>query len=90
MLELVRYISSELKNPMAANALADELFKAIESTKAFPYANPVLVPIRPLKFEYRKLVVKNYLILYRVDESEKVITVTRVLYSKRDYGKLLM
>ena len=89
MVEIVRYISKKLKNPSAANNLAEEMFEAIEKTKDFPYANSALVPIRPLRFEYRKLMVGNYMILYRVEETEKLITVARVVYSKRDYGKAI-
>ena len=86
MVGIVGYIGRELKNPTAANRLADEFFKAMESLTDFPYANPVLVPIRPLKFEYRKLMVGNYTLFYRVREPEKLVTVARVLYSKREFS----
>ena len=68
MTEIARYISAELKSPAAAEKLAEELIEAAERTAAFPYANPVYVPIRQLKREYRKRAVKNYLIFYYVDE----------------------
>ena len=89
MVEIVRYISKDLKNPAAANNLSDALFAAMESVTEFPYANPGYVPIRPLRFEYRKMMVKNYLMLYRVDEQKKTITISRVIYAKRDYGRFL-
>ena len=54
MTEIARYISAELKSPAAAEKLAEELIEAAERTAAFPYANPVYVPIRQLKREYRK------------------------------------
>lgn len=86
MVGIVGYIGRELKNPTAANRLADEFFEAMESLTDFPYANPVLVPIRPLKFEYRKLMVGSYTLFYRVCEPEKLVIVARVLYSKRDFS----
>ncbi|MFR6024202.1 MAG: type II toxin-antitoxin system RelE/ParE family toxin [Oscillospiraceae bacterium] len=89
MVEIVRYISIELKNPIAANNTADELVEAAESIPAFPYANPAYIPIRPLKHEYRKLIVKNYIMLYWVDEEQKLVTVSRVVYARRDYDKIL-
>lgn len=89
MVEIVGNISKDLKNPAAANTLSDALFAAMESVTEFPYANPAYVPIRPLRFEYRKLMVKNYLMLYRVDEQKKTVTVSRVIYAKRDYGRFL-
>lgn len=89
MLEIVRYISGELQNPDAADRLAVELVDAAENVLTFPYANPAYRPIRPLKHEYRKILVQNYLILYWVDEEKKLVTVARVVYAKRDYGRLL-
>ena len=89
MLEIVRYISGELQNPDAADRLAVELVNAAENVLTFPYATPAYRPIRPLKHEYRKILVQNYLILYWVDEEKKLVTVARVVYAKRDYGRLL-
>ena len=88
MLEIVRYISRELQNPGAADHLA-ELVDAAESVLSFPYAPPAYQPIRPLKHEYRKILVQNYLMFYWVDEEKKLVTVARVVYAKRDYGRLL-
>jgi len=89
MIDIARYISRELNNPVAADRLALELIEAGDSIPAFPYANPAYIPIRPLKHEYRKLLVENYLMLYWVDEEKKLVTVARVIYAKRDYELLL-
>ena len=82
MIEIVRYISRELQNPDAADRLAVELVNAAESAPAYQ-------PIRSLKHEYRKILVQNYLMFYWVDEEERLVTVARVVYAKRDYGRLL-
>ena len=89
MVEIARYISRELGNPAAAERLATELIEAGESIPSFPYANPAYIPIRPLKHEYRKLLVQNYFIFYWVDEKSKVVTVARIIYARRDYDRLL-
>lgn len=89
LIDIIRYISQELKNPDTANNLAVKLVEATEKVTAFPYANPSYQPIRPLKHEYRKILVQNYLILYWVDEEKKLVTVARVLYAKRNYRRLL-
>ena len=89
MIEIVRYISQKLQNPTAAEHLAVELIEAGNSIPRFPYANPSHTPIRPLKHEYRKLLVQNYFIFYWVDEAEQLVTVARVVYAKRDYERLL-
>ena len=89
MIEIVRYISLELQNPEAADRLAVELVNAAESVLKFPYATPAYQPIRPLKYEYRKMLVQNYLMFYWVDEEKNLVTVSRVIYAKRNYGRLL-
>lgn len=89
MLGIVKYISQELKNPIVANSLSEEFVKTAESLVEFPYSNPCYTPVKPLKHEYRKITIKNYLMFYWVDESEKTVTVARVIYGKRDYGKIM-
>lgn len=89
MVEIVRYLSQELCNPSAAEQLALELIEAGDRIPVFPYANPACIPIRPLKHEYRKLLVRNYLMFYWVDEAKKLVTVARVIHAKRAHERLL-
>lgn len=89
MLDIVKYISGELSNPDAAGRLADMLIEKIEAFREMPYINPAYTPIRPLKHEYRKAIVKKYLIFYWVDEEEHLITIARIIYSGRDYEQEL-
>lgn len=88
MMEIARYISHNLSNPVAAEQLANEMVSAVDRLMEFPYSNATHSTIKPLKREYRKLIVKNYLLLYWVDESDKKVTVARVVYGRRDYEKL--
>lgn len=89
MIDIVLYISNVLNNPTAAEQLAIDLIEAGERILQFPYANPVCTTIKPLKHEYRKLLVQNYIMFYWVNESDKIVTVTRVVYARRDYKLLL-
>ena len=89
LVDIVGYISHELNNPAAADRLAIALVEAGDSLSAFPYANPVHTPLRPLKHEYRKILVRNYFMFYRVDEEKQLITVARVIYARRSLDALL-
>lgn len=89
MVEIARYISQTLNNPAAARRLSAQLAEAEGRTVQFPYASPVYHPLKPLKHEYRKQFVQNYIMLYRVDEDQKLVTVVRVIYARRNYEKLL-
>lgn len=88
--DIVRYISTVLQNPVAAESLAAQLIDAVEGLSHFPYANPVYIPIKPLKREYRKLSVKNYLVFYCVDEAKHEVIIYRAIYARRNYEKVLL
>ena len=89
MIEIARYISHEICNPTAAEKLTVEMIEAAERLTDFPYINTVHQTVKPLKNEYRKLLVKNYIMFYWIDEKEKKVTIARVLYARRDYEELL-
>ena len=78
-----------INNPLAAEKLAEEMIEAAERLTEFPHANPVHFTVKPLKQEYRKLIVDNYIIFYWIDEKEQQVTIARVLYARRDYEKML-
>lgn len=87
--EIALYISNVLQNKKAALDLTQEIVSKVDGLAGFPYKNAVYLPIRPLKDEYRRMAVKNYLVFYRVDEDLKQITVVRVIYARRNIGKIL-
>lgn len=89
MLNIAKYIGTELKNPIAAENLSEEFVKTAENLKEFPYSNPVYIPMKPLKREYRKVKIKNYIMFYWVNESEKSVTVARVIYGKREWTNII-
>ena len=65
-------------------AIVRYISRELGNPAAAPYT-----PIRPLKHEYRKVLVQNYFIFYWVDEEKKLITIARVVYAKSDYDPLL-
>lgn len=86
LIDIAKYVSETLENPHAAESLAEEIVRKVESLQEMPYRSPVLIPIKPLKHEYRKLIVKNYLVLYWVNEERRIVTIARILYYRRDYN----
>lgn len=86
---IVLYISDKLKNPQAAQKIAESIVSKVESLSAFPYSLPVYTPIKPLTHEYRKFLVKNYFVFYSVDEKSKTVTIFRIIYARRNIDKVL-
>ena len=83
------YISHILLNPATALRLATEIVSSAEKLTDFPYANPVYTPLQPLEHEFRKLLVRNYIVFYWIDEETKIITIARSLYNRRDFDAML-
>lgn len=84
MKEIVHYISNDLMAPDAADNLLDEMKAEITKLAYFPkkYA---LIDEEPWRTEgIRKIVVKNFLIYYWVDDENNRVQVTAVIYSRRD------
>ena len=86
---ILKYITDDLFNPSAAMSLAKEIYNAINNLVDFPYANPVYRAYYNLKHEYRRLIVKNYIVFYYVNDEKKFITIARVLYFSMNYSAYL-
>ena len=85
--EIAQYISEELQNVFAAERLIVKIIDSAENITSFPYSNSVYVPVKPLKQEYRKVFVDNFTIFYYVTEDCKLVTVSRIVYSRRNLSK---
>ena len=83
MKEIVHYISAELLAPEAANKLLAAL--------SFMPKKYALIEEEPWKHEgVRKIIVKNFLIYYWVDEENFKVQVIAVIYNRRDQLRVLM
>lgn len=87
--KIVSYLALELKNPVAARDLQVKLNEGMERIAAFPYSCPVLDLSMRLKREYRKLIVKNYMALYWIEERDKTVRVEQIVYAGRDLDAIL-
>ena len=84
LMDTMRYISEELRDPGAALALVDDIECAILLLAEFPYTHPLhLLPMR-LPRETRFFPVRNYLIFYVVLEPQRVVEIQRVIYNRMD------
>ena len=87
--EAFDYIANELVNPDASSAFADELEEKLEEICKTPKAgrpahNPYLK-----RDDIRRVLVKNYIAYYLINEEAAKIVVLRVVYNRRDQDKLL-
>lgn len=92
--EIADYIGGKLNNPEAADRLSETIVSTIEKLTDMPYRYPVYYPVatfsvKPLKMEYRKMVIKNYLVFYWVNEEKHLVTIARVIYGGRNIDNIL-
>ncbi len=87
--EILRYISVDLANPVAAQNLGKKIFEKIDVVRAFPDSGA------PVENEFlsdktvRKLLADNYIIYYKTHYEEKTISIVRIVYGKRNLDEIL-
>ena len=89
MVQAVRYIAVNLRSHKAAEDLMRRLADAAQGLSSFPYAHPSYRPVRPLRHDYRRVMVSNYAMFYWVDDDKRIVTVARVIYARRDISRIL-
>ena len=87
--EIAAYIAYEIKNAQAASRFLDNVENSYRQIADNPFMYALCEDTRLHNMGYRKVVIKNYLVIYRVDEANKTAYVTRVIYVARDYAKLI-
>jgi addiction module RelE/StbE family toxin len=87
--EIGNYITDDLLEPQAALRLVNEIADAVSSLEEMPYRNPLVRDERLSLHGIRKIIVGNYLVFYIIYEEEKVVTIIRILYGRRDWLNLL-
>lgn len=79
---IYEYIANTLVEPNTALQLVNEIETAIRSLSSLPNRGAVRKVGAYANQGYRQLLVKNYLIIYRVDEVKKEVLVVTVQHSR--------
>ncbi len=87
--DILQYISKDLSAPKAANDLLDDILKCYDNISLNPLMYALCDNDRLKSKKYRKAVIKNYIMLYRIDEEKQIIYIMRFIYGRRDYINLL-
>ena len=87
--EIINYIACELSNPQAAKDFLDDVHSSYCTVVKNPFMYSLCDDERLRREGYRKIVIKNFLILYRADEHKKLVSVVRIVYSARNYAEFI-
>ncbi|MDR0916086.1 MAG: type II toxin-antitoxin system RelE/ParE family toxin [Oscillospiraceae bacterium] len=86
---IYRYIAYELMEQGIALKMIDTLEAAISSLVEMPHRCPLVLDEHLRQKNYRKLIIKNYIAFFSIDESTRTVNVERVLYARTDWASWL-
>ena len=82
---IVLYIKNNLNQPAIANKYAKIIREEIKTLEYSPQKYAVIDVSSVKDLNIRKLIVKNYIDFYRVNEENKVVNVERILYGSSNW-----
>lgn len=81
--KIKQYISKKLKVPNSANRLMEQMKERTEKLSYFSRRYPIVG--RKNKREYRRIVIKNYVVIYTINEVRKEVEIVHIYYDKNNY-----
>jgi len=87
--DIIRYISKELSVPKTAEAMLSTIEKSLDTLSTSPEIHPFVQDETLALSGFRKLIIKNYIAFYTVDDNNHIVNVIRVLYSRRDWQHII-
>ena len=85
----VGYIALSLSNKTAAASLLDAVEKIYDDLERMPLMYSFCDDPHLRDMKYHKAVIKNYIMVYAVDEDAKVVTILRFFHGRQNYEKLI-
>ncbi len=86
---IIYYISHNFDAPYTAADLLDDVEDIILSLSTMPYRHGLVSDSYLRHKEFRKCVVKNYVIFYKIQEGNKSVLVHRILHMKQNWIDIL-
>ena len=86
---IVSYLAANLSSPIAAANFLEEIEKCYENLKHNPYMYAKCQNMRLEKEGYRKIPIKNYILVYKINEKTKTASILRFFYGAQDYLELI-
>lgn len=83
------YIVNSLKNPTAAQNLLNKIEEIYISIADNPLMYARCNDGRLQKDGYRKVVINNYILIYRIDETNNLVYIVRFFYGGQNYVDLV-
>ena len=86
---IIRYIKYKLLESNIAERYAELIKNEINTLKYNPQKFAIINHDTIKQYKFRKLIIKNYIAFYRINEDEKIVNVERILYGGTDWKNKL-
>ncbi|MEA4924314.1 MAG: type II toxin-antitoxin system RelE/ParE family toxin [Syntrophomonadaceae bacterium] len=86
---IIVYITIQLDNPIAAANFLDEVERCYVFLKSNPFIYERCHDVRLETDGYRKVVINNYVLVYKVDETAKIVIIHRFFYGAQNYIRFI-
>lgn len=86
---ILHYIFHNLGSPSTALELLDEVENSLSSLSTLPYRFNLSDDAYLNSKGFRKCIVKNYVIFYKVFEDSKTVQIHRILHSQQNWLEIL-
>jgi len=83
--DIYNYIFKELKASESAKNLIHQVRESVLTLERSPNLYPKIEKRDRAEREYRRMVVKSYVLLYTIDECNKIVYVSHMYYNKKNY-----
>lgn len=87
--EIAFYWARERLEPEKARAIVQRIAGSIFELETMPTRCPLVQDERLARLGVRRLTVDSYLVFFTLSEERELLTVIRILQSKRDWANLL-
>lgn len=82
---IITYINATLNEPTIAKKYVKIIRERIKSLEYFPQKYVIIDDEKLMDLKIRKLIIKNYIAFYRINENKKIVTIERIIYGKNDW-----
>ena len=83
--EIYSYIVEEFKEPVTAESMADLFEEVILSLEVMPYRGVERKIGIYANRGYRQIFVKNFTIIYRINEEKKIVVIVTIRYTPSNF-----
>ena len=86
---IIRYIKYKLLQPNIAERYAELIKNELNTLKYNPQKFAIIDYDIIKQYKFRKLIIKNYIAFYRINEDKRIVNVERILYGEMDWKNKL-